>query len=135
MGHEYGCIHLASLTLMKIVKIFSRFFKRKRIKNKEKPARYIRRGMHVRGTYYCSETLVKSLSIGERVKLIHEPDNPYDENAVMIFARGEKIGYVPREDNEVFVHAIKRNENIDAKITDIITEKGGTVIIFDAFVL
>lgn len=132
MGYEHRCVHLAPVIFMKISRLFSRLFKKKNKKIKEKSIRYIRRGMHVRGTYYYSEALLKTLLVGERVKLIHEPDNPYDENAVMVFARGEKIGYVPREDNKVFVHAIKLNKNIDARITEIRTEKNKTVIIFDA---
>lgn len=35
---------------------------------------------------------------GERVKLIREPDNPYDKNAIRVeiaFSEGSKIGYIP----------------------------------------
>ena len=88
--------------------------------------------MHVRGTYYYNNELIKKLSVGERVKLIPEPDNPHDENAVMIFARGEKIGYVPREDNRVFVYALKKKREIDAKITSITLENDSLILIFEA---
>ncbi len=117
---------------MKRFGFLRRFFCKRKPKVEEKSNRYIRRGMHVRGTYYYNEALVKSLLVGERVKLIPEPDNPHDENAVMIFARGEKIGYVPREDNEVFVYAINQNKKIYAKITNIRVENGRPIVMFEA---
>lgn len=41
---------------------------------------------------------VRSCREGEAVKLLHEPDNPYDDGAIAaVSIRGETLGYVPRD--------------------------------------
>ena len=35
--------------------------------------------------------------INKPVKLIPEPDNPHDRNAVMVLIAGEKVGYIPAD--------------------------------------
>lgn len=47
-------------------------------------------GMKHRGT----EALVASLPAGEPLILIRERDNPYDSNAVQVWARDQHVGYI-----------------------------------------
>lgn len=52
--------------------------------------------------YYQAMTLKDRLRPGDPLLLRREPDNPYDGNAIVVLdARGRKLGYVPRVDNEV----------------------------------
>ena len=45
--------------------------------------------------------IARSLNVGDRVRIVPEPDNPKDECAVAItLTDGRKIGYVPRTDSE-----------------------------------
>ena len=44
-------------------------------------------------------TVFDELNIGTKVELRHEPDNPYDPNAVAIYYCDTKIGYVPAGKN------------------------------------
>lgn len=39
--------------------------------------------------------------INKPVKLIPEPSNPYDPNAIMILIAGEKVGYISREETHI----------------------------------
>jgi len=49
------------------------------------------------GTSYCDPAAASSVSPGDALRLVREPDNPHDALAVRIDdAAGEKIGYVPR---------------------------------------
>lgn len=41
-----------------------------------------------------AEAFVAALTAGEPVKLIREPDNPHDQNAVQVWTRDMHIGYV-----------------------------------------
>ena len=56
---------------------------------------------HLKGLEYRRPKATKifdSLKEGEKVLLVKEPTNPYDENAVMVYAtNGEHLGYVQRE--------------------------------------
>src|SRR5262249_14676609 len=43
----------------------------------------------------------RNLSVGDRVRIAPEPDNPHDDCAVAVtLTDGRKIGYVPRTDSE-----------------------------------
>lgn len=49
------------------------------------------------------EELKLTLHVGDRLDFFREPENPYDEKAIVVKdATGTKVGYVPREDNVVF---------------------------------
>ena len=66
---------------------------------KYEPSRYIV-DFHVAGfTYYDGLDVINELSLGQPVSLIVETDNPYDSEAVVIYYKDKKIGYVPKEKN------------------------------------
>jgi hypothetical protein len=47
----------------------------------------------------------RHFEIGDRVSLMREPKNCYDENAIVVKnKRREKIGYIPRRRNSIFAH-------------------------------
>lgn len=41
------------------------------------------------------------LSVGKKLTLLREPDNPFDELAILIMDGERKLGYIPRRKNEV----------------------------------
>lgn len=51
--------------------------------------------------YYDGLEVLESLKIGTELLLISEPANRYDENAVAIYYNMTKLGYVPKEKNEL----------------------------------
>lgn len=60
---------------------------------------------YVAGTSYVDgiEDLEPHLSEGDKLDFFREPDNAYDEKAIVIRnTDGIKLGYVPRKDNIVF---------------------------------
>ena len=49
-----------------------------------------------------ADTLVNDLKPGDRIMLLREPENEYDEQAVMaVDGKGRKLGYIPRRENLV----------------------------------
>ncbi|WYE78634.1 HIRAN domain-containing protein [Fusobacterium polymorphum] len=44
---------------------------------------------------------MNELSLGQSVTLMVESDNPYDNEAVVIYYKDKKIGYVPKEKNSI----------------------------------
>lgn len=50
--------------------------------------------------------------INEPVRLIPEPENPHDKNAVCVMIAGEKVGYFSRDDN-VHVLDILKNHDVE----------------------
>ncbi len=52
-------------------------------------------------TYWDGLEVIEELSIGDKVELVCEPDNPYDPQAIAIYYGEYKIGYVPRDKNSL----------------------------------
>ena len=50
--------------------------------------------------YYEVLEVWKKLEIGQSLKLIPEPDNRYDEHAVIVAFQDKKLGYLPRSQNK-----------------------------------
>jgi hypothetical protein len=62
-------------------------------------------GMKHRGT----EALVASLPHGEPLTLVREPTNRFDPGAVMVFARGQHVGYIKASQARPVAMAMDRN--------------------------
>ncbi len=57
--------------------------------------------MHAEGIH----ALAAGLQVGDRVRLVLEPDNPVDPRAILVKnAHHQKLGYIPRIKNEVLYH-------------------------------
>ncbi len=46
--------------------------------------------------------VLDKLKPGKKLKMVGEPDNPYDPNAIVLRYKGIKLGYVPRSENSQF---------------------------------
>jgi len=69
-----------------------------------------------------ARALIKRLAIGDSLYLKREPGNPYDSNAVMVFAQDENedrvhIGYVPKDDNPVIAQMLDEELEPTVEIT------------------
>jgi len=49
--------------------------------------------------YYEGKALWEMMRVGDALRLVREPRNPHDANAVRIEWRGEMLGYLPRREN------------------------------------
>ena len=60
-----------------------------------------------------SDKLVEDLKPGSRVSFVAEPDNTYDEHAVMALdSQGRKLGYIPRHENGIIGALLKAGKYI-----------------------
>ncbi len=69
--------------------------------------------------YHSAQNLVWDLIPGEPVKLVFEPNNPHDSQAVAIYIRGRKTGYVPAARSRQITALIERNPIMTARIWDV----------------
>ncbi|HKA44017.1 MAG TPA: HIRAN domain-containing protein [Burkholderiales bacterium] len=67
--------------------------------------------------HYEAREVWHDISVGDRIKLVREPDNPYDPNAICIEWRGRKLGYLPRRDNAAVARQIDRGETLEARVS------------------
>lgn len=57
---------------------------------------------HIAGfTYGDGLEVIDELTLGQKVKLVCEPDNPYDPEAVAVYYKKAKLGYVPKDRNSL----------------------------------
>ena len=49
--------------------------------------------------YYDGALVLDKLKPGKKLKLVPEPDNPYDPNAMQVCYKKTKLGYIPRTQN------------------------------------
>ncbi len=76
---------------------------------------YVAGTSHVEGI----EDLEPYLNIGDRLQFFREPNNPYDEQAIVIRnANGVKIGYIPKNDNAVFARLMDAGKALFGTISE-----------------
>ena len=63
--------------------------------------------------------LYDSLSIGDRLVLVREPNNAYDEKAIAVkTCLGDSLGYVPRVNNLILSRLMDAGYNLYAEVRD-----------------
>jgi len=81
---------------------------------------YIAGTTHIEGM----EELEPQLKEEDRLEFFREPDNPYDEQAIVIkTTNGTKVGYVPKQDNVIFARLMDAGKLLFGRIT--LKEKKG----------
>lgn len=76
--------------------------------------------INVVGSCYRSGVNWKNVEKGAKLELVPEPDNEIDENAVAVFANGEKIGYLPREKAAIFSPLIRNKYvTVNAQVMEV----------------
>ena len=51
--------------------------------------------------YYDGLEVIDELVVGSSVDLIAEAENPYDPEAIAVYYKGLKVGYMPRKQNQI----------------------------------
>lgn len=61
-----------------------------------------------------SEGRVQALQPGHPVRLVREPNNPHDANAVAVYVDGAHVGYIPKKSNVALAAFIDQTGAPDA---------------------
>ena len=72
-------------------------------------------------THVEDESIFDELKEGDKLILIREPDNRFDDNAIIVLdEQKRKLGYIPEKDNVVFARLMVAGKYLTAKIEFII---------------
>jgi len=63
-------------------------------------------------TYWDGPFVAQELKIGDRLSVRHECNNQFDPNAVAIYYRDKKLGYIPRTHNAPISQFLSNGYNI-----------------------
>lgn len=66
--------------------------------------------------YHAGAALFPLMSVGDRLTLHREPDNPFDARAVRVEWHGTQIGYAPRADNVDLARLMDRGARVEGRI-------------------
>ena len=74
---------------------------------------------YIAGTSHVSDkSAFDEVKAGDKLILRREPDNRFDENAILVLDEKErKLGYVPEKDNLVFARLMDAGKFLSATIT------------------
>ena len=68
-------------------------------------------------THIKDESVFDDLKEGDKLQLQREPDNRFDENAILVLdMKGRKLGYIPEKDNIVFARLMDAGKYLTAKV-------------------
>lgn len=71
-------------------------------------------------THIKDESVFDEIGVGDKLILQREPDNRFDENAILVLdSKSRKLGYIPEKDNIVFTRLMDAGKYLTAKIEDI----------------
>ena len=66
--------------------------------------------------HHHGEDLWNYLTVGDRLDLRREPDNPHDQNAIRIDWNGHQLGYLPRNQNQTTALMLDNRVRLEARI-------------------
>jgi hypothetical protein len=67
-------------------------------------------------SHHAAPALWPALHAGTSLNLTAEEDNPHDPQAVAVYWRGRKLGYLPRTENLVAARLLARHRALGARI-------------------
>ena len=73
--------------------------------------------------FHQGDAIWPSLAVGEELALVREPANAHDPDAVAVYFREEKLGYVPRAENGAIAQMLDRGENLGARVSKLLVEE------------
>jgi hypothetical protein len=76
----------------------------------------------IAGTYYVDniDDLLEEIEIGTMLHFVREPDNKYDELAILVKDKnGNKMGYVPRKKNPILARLMDAGKRIYGTVKEI----------------
>lgn len=64
------------------------------------------------------DALAATLKRGDVLTMRREPQNEFDDFAILLFTTGEKAGYIPRDQNEVIARLMDAGKTFFARIEE-----------------
>jgi hypothetical protein len=74
-------------------------------------------------SYYDGAEVFENLKVGTKIKLKHDKDNHYDENAVALYFKDCKLGYVPKDSNFEIAKVLMSGHKIFTGIVQQVDER------------
>ena len=80
---------------------------------------------HVAGfSHWYGFDVMDKLTVGAKLRMVPEPDNPYDPSAVALYKGKTKIGFVPRDRNEPLAQLLYfgHGKEFECRVTRVVAD-------------
>jgi hypothetical protein len=67
--------------------------------------------------FYTARQWWNEMQVGDRLELVRESANRHDANAIRVEWHGNKLGYVPRRENQAVAREMDRGAELEARIS------------------
>ncbi len=67
--------------------------------------------------FYDLKNFTEKMQLNDSLKLVREPENRYDKWAIRVEWQGNKLGYVPRRENQSIAEIMDQGAFLGAKIS------------------
>lgn len=79
--------------------------------------------------------LLRELEPGQKLKLLREPENPYDKRAILVMNGDKKLGYLPRRLNGIFCRLMDAGKYLFATADEFVTDEDDDDYPWDALII
>lgn len=69
--------------------------------------------------YYAASVRWKAMKVGDPLTLVREPENPHDPHAIRVEWQGEKLGYLPRAENQAVSAEMDQGGQVAGRIAEL----------------
>ena len=79
---------------------------------------------YIAGTMHLEDaSILDELKEGDKLALQREPENRFDENAIIVLnEKKQKLGYIPEKDNVVFTRLMDAGKYLIARVDTMVTK-------------
>ena len=71
-------------------------------------------------TYIKDKSVFDEIKVGDKLNLVREPENKYDEFAIAVFTQsGKKLGYLPEKDNPILARLLDAGKRLAATVEEL----------------
>jgi|SRR5690606_7867057 hypothetical protein len=68
-------------------------------------------------SYYQGSEVIDQIKVGDQLRLLREPGNNYDANAVEVYWQSYKLGYLPRINNAALSRLMDQGCEVKANVS------------------
>ena len=72
--------------------------------------------------FYGGNSVLPLLRVGEELSLVRDPRNEHDSDAVAVYFKNDKLGFVPRVENRAIAQMLDDGESLKCEVSELLAE-------------
>jgi hypothetical protein len=72
--------------------------------------------------YHRASDIWQFMQMGDQLRLVREPRNRHDSNAIAVWFKNERLGYIQRKENYTLARMMEYEEKLEARIVRLVED-------------